>query len=79
MSVACEQVKRKIGKPGERSAVWGEEERKPFFLSLLSELDFCLRPRPHLGACSQAMSGVSRARNIVSLIFLARAFARQLL
>ena len=37
--------KNKIGEPGEQSALWG----------LLSELDFNLRPIPHLGACSQAI------------------------
>ena len=34
------RAKRKMGEPGERSAVW--------------ERDFCLRPIPHLGACSKA-------------------------
>ena len=51
--LACEQApkwgigrKKKIGEPGELSAVWGRP---------LSKLDFCIRPIPHLGACSQAI------------------------
>ena len=35
---------------GKNSAVWGH----PSLSRPLSELDFCLRPIPHLGACSQA-------------------------
>ena len=42
-------AKRKIGEPCERSAVW--------------ELDFFLRPRPHLGACSKATYGLIYANN----------------
>ena len=38
------EAKRKIGELGERSAVW--------------EVDFCSRPRPHLGACLQATYGL---------------------
>ena len=60
-SVACEQApkwgirrKEKIARYG------GEKERKkgrlpPSLSRPLSELDFCLRPIPHLGACSQAI------------------------
>ena len=43
------RVKRKIGEPGGRSTVWGEEE-----------LDFHLCHRPHLGACSQVIALESR-------------------
>ena len=43
------RVKRKIGEPGGGSTVWGEEE-----------LDFHLRYRPHLGACSQVIALESR-------------------
>ena len=39
------RAKRKVGEPGKQSAVWGR---------LFSELDFCLRPIHHLGACTQA-------------------------
>ena len=56
------RAKRKIARYG------GEKERKgaPSLPSHpLSELDFCLRPIPHLGACSQAICKFLEKHNII--------------
>ena len=51
------RAKRKISEPGERgigAKKEGTEAPSLLFSPTLSELDFCFRSLPLLGACSQA-------------------------